>query len=108
LNERKWFNIGSRHGYLEVHRTIARKGWRPDYVLPHKWPQQTSPDALVDRSAELRGCSVVGPRAQVGAGTILEDTIVWAGAQIASRSQLRNCIVRANRKAEGTLSDIDI
>ena len=57
---------------------------------------------------ELRGCSVVGARAQVGAGTILEDTIVWPDAQIASRSHLRNCIVRAEKKAEGTLSDTDI
>lgn len=108
LNERKWFNIGSRDAYLEVHRTIARERWRPDYVSPHKWPQQTSPGAIVHRSAELRGCSAVGARAQVCEGAVLEDTIVWPGAQIASRSQLRNCIVRANRTAEGTLSDIDI
>src|ERR1700730_3297365 len=34
LNERKWFNIGSRDGYLEVHRTIAQDDWRPQNVWP--------------------------------------------------------------------------
>ena len=45
---------------------------------------------------------------QFGAETVLEDTIIWPGAQIASRSDLRNCVVRANQKAEGILRDIDI
>jgi hypothetical protein len=38
LNERKWFNIGSRDGYLEVHRTIAEDGWRPQYLNGQSWP----------------------------------------------------------------------
>ena len=58
--------------------------------------------------AELRGCSVAGAHTQIGASAILEDTIVWPFAEIASRSHLRNCIVRANQKAEGDLSDLDI
>ena len=45
---------------------------------------------------------------QIGAGATVEDTILWPGAQIASRSHLRNCIVRSQRKAEGDLHDTDI
>lgn len=108
LNEEKWFNIGSRDGYLEVHRTIADENWRPNYISPNEWPQRVSADAIVESTAELRGCSAIGANAKIGAGAVLEDTIVWPGAQIASRSHLRNCIVRADQKAEGTLSDIDI
>ena len=108
LNERKWFNIGSRDGYLEVHRTIAENGWRPQNVWPNEWPQQIAPDAIVDPSAQLRGFYSLGAGCRIGAGAILENTIVWPGAQIAARSHLRNCIVRANQKAEGHLSDIDI
>ena len=72
------------------------------------WRAAVHPTARLGDGAELRGCSVLGPHAEIGADAILEDTIVWAGAQIASRSHLRNCIVRANQKAEGTLCDTDI
>ena len=108
INERKWFNIGSRDGYLEVHRIIAQGGWRPEYVFARDWPTYVASDAAVDPSAQLLGFTSIGARAQIGAGTILEDTIVWPGAQIASRSHLRNCIVRADKRAEGMLSDTDI
>ncbi|MDQ6621906.1 MAG: sugar phosphate nucleotidyltransferase [Verrucomicrobiota bacterium] len=108
LNERKWFNIGSRAGYLEVHRTIAQDGWRPQNVSPNEWPQQVAPEAIVDPSAQLRGFNSLGAGCRVEVDAVLENTIVWPGAQIASRSELRNCIVRANQKAEGKLSDTDI
>ncbi|HEV3409922.1 MAG TPA: NDP-sugar synthase, partial [Chthoniobacterales bacterium] len=108
LNERKWFNIGSRAGYLEVHRTIAQDGWRPNYVRDEAWPRQVARDAVVEPRAHLLGFTWLGAGARVGADTIVEDTIVWPGAQIASRSHLRNCIVRANQKAEGNLRDLDI
>ncbi|CAN5637358.1 NDP-sugar synthase [soil metagenome] len=108
LNERRWFNIGSREGYLEVHRTVAEDGWRPAYLDGDKWPASVAPDAEVDRSAELSGWNSIGSGCRVGAGARLHNTILFPGAQIASRSDLSSCIVRAHRKAEGTLRDIDI
>jgi NDP-sugar pyrophosphorylase family protein len=108
LNERKWFNIGSRDGYLEVHRTIAEDGWRPPYVTATDWPMSVAPDAEIDPTVTLSGFHSIGSRSRIGAGATLHNTIVWPGAQIASRSDLRNCIVRAHQKAEGTLRDVDI
>lgn len=108
LNEGKWFNLGSREGYLEVHRTIAEESWRPHYVKTRDWPVRVAPDAVVDPSARLFGFYSIGAGCRVGAGVLLENTILWPGAQIASRSDLRNCIVRAQQKAEGVLRDIDI
>jgi NDP-sugar pyrophosphorylase family protein len=107
LSERKWFNIGSRNSYIDVHRTIL-SGWSPHYMKGHEWPQQVASDAQIAPDAQLRGCTCIGAGAMVGAGAMLEDTIVWRGAQIASRSDLRNCIVRADQKADGTLRDTDI
>lgn len=107
-NERRWFNIGSRSAYLEVHRTIACEGWKPDYVTAAEWPMRVAPDAVVEPSARLSGFYCVGAGARVGAGAAIENTILWSGAQIASRSHLRNCIVRCHQRAEGELSDIDI
>lgn len=108
LNERRWFNIGSRDGYLEVHRTIAEDRWRPAYITAPEWPVHVSPDSVIERGVQLSGFCSIGAGAHIGGDTILENTIVWRGAQIASRSELRNCIVRADQMAEGSLSDIDI
>jgi NDP-sugar pyrophosphorylase family protein len=108
LGDGKWFNIGSRAEYLEVHRIILRDQWKPRYVTDADWPQQIAAGAIVDLSAEVRGCSVVGAKARVGAETILDDTILWTDAQIASRSRLQNCIVRSHKTAKGELRDVDI
>jgi NDP-sugar pyrophosphorylase family protein len=108
MDDGKWFNIGSRGAYLDVHRTILREHWVPQYIKSREWPGRVAKSAIVDPSAQLRGCSVVGENCQVGAGAILEDTILWPGAQIASKSQLRGCIVRSQKTVSGIHRDSDI
>jgi mannose-1-phosphate guanylyltransferase len=108
MNDGKWFNIGSRTQYLDVHRRILRDDWKPYYVKIHDWPERIAKSAAVDVSAELHGCSVVGEDCRVGAEAILEDTILWSGAQIASQSHLQSCIVRSEKKASGIHRNIDI
>jgi NDP-sugar pyrophosphorylase family protein len=108
LADGKWFNIGSRAEYLEVHRIIKEERWKPDYVVTPEWPVEVAADAVIDPSARLSGHCSVGAGCRVEAGAILENTILWPGAQIASRSHLRNCIVRSDRKAEGEHRDTDI
>ena len=61
--------------------------------------------ATIDTSAQLRGLTVMGADCYIGAGAILEDTIVWPGAQIASLSELQDCIVRTRQRAEGILQN---
>jgi len=56
----------------------------------------------------LRGCTVVGRNCRVGADAILEDTILWPDAEIASQSLLEACIVRSRKKVTGIHRDIDI
>ena len=108
LNDGKWFNIGSRTEYLEVHRMISKEHWKPRYLKMSGWPERVAAGAIVDRTAQIRGCTVVGRDCRVGGEAILEDTILWPGAQIASQSHLRGCIVRANQKASDIHRDIDI
>jgi mannose-1-phosphate guanylyltransferase len=107
LDEGRWFNLGSRGEYFEVHRSVLA-GWRPGYVKGWAWSARIHPTAIVDPTAQLRGCSVVGRDCRVGAGVILKDTILWPGAQIASKSELFGCIVRARKTATGTHRNIDI
>jgi NDP-sugar pyrophosphorylase family protein len=108
MNDGKWFNIGSRTQYLDVHRGILRENWKPYYIKVDDWPERIARSAIVDATAELCGCSVVGEHCRVGAQAILEDTILWPGAQIASQSQLQGCIVRSQKKASGIHRNIDI
>jgi len=108
LDDGNWINIGSRKQYLDVHRTILREDWKPHYVKNHDWPERTAKSAIVDASAELRGCSVVGEHCRVGAEAVLEDTILWSDAQIASQSQLHGCIVRSQKKVSGIHRNSDI
>ena len=108
MDDGKWFNIGSRKEYLDVHRTISNKHWRPAYVKTREWAESIAKSAHVDPTAEVRGCSVVGPDCYVGADAVLEDTILWPGAQIASKSQLHGCIVRSQKRVSGVHRNSDI
>ena len=108
LDDGGWFNIGSRKEYLDVHRTILKKEWRPAYVKMRDWAEPVAKNANVDTTAQLRGCSVIGPHCRVGAAAILEDTILWPDAEIASHSRLETCIVRSRKKVSGVHRGIDI
>jgi mannose-1-phosphate guanylyltransferase len=108
LNDGKWFNIGSRAEYFEVHREISAGKWRPNYVAVPDWPQAVSKNARVAPEVKLLGCSVVADDCFVGEGAILEDTILWPGAQIASRSRLSRCIVRSHQKVADNHHDEDL
>ena len=108
LEEGSWFNIGARAEYLEVHRTICRTQWKPAYVTDTDWPSARAKSAIVESGARIEGCSVIGEECRVGEGAHLEDTIVWPGAQIASRSDLHGCIVRSRKRVEGTYRNADI
>jgi NDP-sugar pyrophosphorylase family protein len=108
LEQGKWFNLGSRAEYFEVHRAISEEGWRPAQVKGSDWRSPIHPSAIVDRSAQIRGCTVVGKDCRVGGDVLLEDTILWPGAQIASKSELIGCIVRAQKTVSGPHRNIDI
>jgi mannose-1-phosphate guanylyltransferase len=107
IDEGEWWDIRDRDAYLQVHRHLSPAF--PNYPVGEKdWRRSIHPTAIVDPTAQVRGCSVIGKECRVEAGAILEHTIVWPGAQITSRTELTNCIVRSRRKAEGTHRNIDI
>ena len=108
IDDGKWLNISSRTEYLEVHRAILRENWKPDFVNTQGWPERIAGSAIVEPGAQLRGCTVVGPNCRVGAEAILEDTILWPDAEIASQSRLEACIVRSRKKVSGIHRNIDI
>jgi mannose-1-phosphate guanylyltransferase len=108
MSDGKWFNISSRTEYLDVHRTILREQWTPYYIKTREWPKRVAKSAAIDPSAQLYGCSAVGEGCRVAGEVVMEDTILWPGAQIASKSELHGCIVRSRKKVSGMHRNIDI
>ncbi len=127
IDEGNWWDVGNRDAYLQLHRQLSSGGDVqmaaalakppllasainfPNYPVDDPdWRLPIHQSAIVDPTAHVRGCFVVGKDCRVGPGAILEDTILWAGAQIASRTDLRRCIVRAHHKVSGTHRNIDI
>lgn len=108
LDQGEWFNIGSRREYLEVHRTIHETGWKPAYLKEPDWSRSIAESALVDPTACIEGSSVIGAECRVDAGAVVQDTIVWTGAKIASRTKLQSCIVRSRKEVHGTHRNADI
>jgi mannose-1-phosphate guanylyltransferase len=104
----KWFNISSRAEYLDVHRMAIRESWKPHYIKTPEWPKRVAKTAIVDPSAQLRGCTVVARDCHIGEDAVLEDTILWPNAEIASQTRLEGCIVRSPKKVSGFHRNIDI
>jgi mannose-1-phosphate guanylyltransferase len=93
----EWWDLGTREQVLAVHGalTAGRGPWVAD-------------PAGVDPSARLVGATAVGAGAVVGAGALLEDSVVWAGAHIQPGAVLRRCIVTAKALVSGTHTDADL
>jgi NDP-sugar pyrophosphorylase family protein len=93
----QWWDLGTRDQVLAVHQAFAVEG--------APW---VAAGAGVDPSARLAGATAVGKRASVGAGAVLEDTIVWEGARILAGCELRRCIVTAGAVVSGNHTDADL
>jgi mannose-1-phosphate guanylyltransferase len=107
VNDGRWYNIGSAKEYLEVHKTIAHNDWRPDFLgRRNDWPVSIAPNAVIHASAALSGFYSVDRNCLVGACAKLVDTVLWPDAQVAPESELRNCVVRAGKVAEGILENV--
>jgi mannose-1-phosphate guanylyltransferase/mannose-1-phosphate guanylyltransferase/phosphomannomutase len=97
VDEGRWWDLGDRESYLDAHRAFLGPGDKP-----------VSLDAKVHPTAVLRGLNVISAAAEVGAGAVLEDCILWSGARVAESAKLRRCNVRSGMVAGGALKDCDV
>lgn len=67
LDQGDWRDLGDPASYLAAHRELA--------LAP-----EIHPDALVDPTAAVER-SIIGPRAEIGAGAVVRDSVVWPGAK---------------------------
>ncbi len=108
IDDGHWWDVGTRQAYLELHRELPQLDFPRHPIEPADWRAPVHPTARVHPSAVLRGQTVLGRDVSVGEGALVQDCIAWPGAEIRSQSRLRNCIIRARKKAGGDLRDQDI
>lgn len=108
LNEREWFNIGSRAEYLAVHRAISARWWKPDYLRSDNWPAKVAESATVAATARFSGFYVVGAGCVVEGEAAIEDSILWGNSTITSQSILRGCVVAGSLVISGLHENVDL
>ena len=108
-DEGNWWELGARGEYLRVHRDLrADGGVFPRYGAPDGgWRQWVHPQASVAPDARVLGATTVGAGARLEDGAVVEDCILWPGAEIASNSRLIGCIVRSSQRASGEAAGQD-
>jgi len=92
-----WSEVGTRASYRQVHQELVSQ-----------FPGIPLFKSQISEEVELRGICTVGQNCKIETGVILEDTIVWNDAKIASGSYLRRCIVCDRAKVDGDFSDRDL
>ena len=108
LNEREWFNIGSRADYLAVHRAIGERCWRPDYLKAVDWPVKVAHNAAIATTAHFSGFYAVGAGCVVESEAVIEDSILWEDSTIKSRSILQGCVVGESLVISGRHENVDL
>lgn len=99
LDEGHWRDLGDRENYLEANQEFFKSSDRFD---------PASPTAQIHPTARLLGATVVGDRAEIGAGAVLEDCILWPNSHVAEDADLKSCIIRSGMTARGTLRNADV
>ncbi len=99
LDEGNWRDLGDRENYLAAHQEFFRDGSNINPI---------SPTARIHPTARLLGATVIGDNAEISAGAILEDCILWPEARVAEDANLKSCIVRSGMTAQGTLRNADV
>jgi mannose-1-phosphate guanylyltransferase len=107
LEENRWFNIGSRAEYLQVHQIISNELWSPDYICDPQWPVRVEPSAQVSPESRIENDSYVGKMCTVEAGVLLENSILLPGSLVSRSTRLRSCIVGGVKVEPGTYEQTD-
>ena len=105
-DEGDWHDLGTVPEYLRVHRELPARPHFPRYGAPDPaWRDWIDPTARIAPGAQLHGAVVAGAESRIGEGAVVTDSILWPGGEIASHSEVSNCIVRTSQVATGRVAD---
>ena len=109
IDDGNWWDLGTRDAYLDAHKAIAGSPF-PAYLgdLAENWQQTGAQQSSVAGNAKIDKSSYVGQNARVGACAVIENSILWSGAEVAAGAPLQRCIVRSGETARGDLDGVDL
>ncbi len=107
IDEGSWSDLGERNAYLDALDGFAA-GFPRYRSREESAALRIAPDALIGEGVRLDGMSSVGRGAVIGAGAVLEQSVVWEGATVAAGAHLRRVVVRSGRTAAGAIEDVDL
>jgi NDP-sugar pyrophosphorylase family protein len=108
LDEGLWRDIGNREEYLKIHADLASGAARlsPPATAPEGWPQWVAPGVQVDENADVRDWNWLGPGVVIGAGAVVERSVIWSGGQASPGALVTDSVICegmiAVGKVEGT------
>jgi mannose-1-phosphate guanylyltransferase len=104
LNGGGWFNIGTRHEYLGLHRLLLTAAWRPAFTPQPWWAPE---EVMGDGRYAMTGATWVATGAKVGPGAMLHNTVVWANSRVAPGTRLDACVVAGQAVGPGAFLSQD-
>ena len=99
LDEGAWWDLGSRSEYLAVHTALA--------TFPTENAPWISPEASLSTNAKISGATAIAAGANIGAGAMLHDCIIWENATVTPGARLTRCILADGATASGEHTDAD-
>ena len=86
-----WRDIGTPEDYLQLHAELLadRSGWEID------------PRSRIGRNVVLEGWGCIGPRAVIGDGSRLVNSVVWDGANVAPGRTYSEAIITGDPAVDG-------
>jgi mannose-1-phosphate guanylyltransferase/mannose-1-phosphate guanylyltransferase/phosphomannomutase len=103
VDEGIWWDLGDRESYLDAHAALLAPDAPPLPTLP-----PITDGAVISPRAILKSWNVISDEAEVGAEAVLEECILWQGANVAPGSHLLRCIVRSGMTDSGSLENADV
>lgn len=104
IDEGHWWDLGTREEYLAAHRQITQR----EFITGEGTRlQRIHPSASIDPTARISERTAVGANSVIGGNASITDCILWENAHIAPGSILKNCIITAGSRVDGTHADED-
>jgi len=90
-----WYDIGTPTDYLQLHA----------HLLEQKGEWQIDQSAQIDEGVQFSGWGCVGAGAQVGAGAMLHNCVVWPGAEVPAGVRAEGAIITGSPEIDRPLWD---
>jgi len=104
VDEGEWSDLGERNAYLGS-LALPGRGF-PRYGADAF--ERISPEAVIEDGVVIDSLSTVGPRAHLGRGAVIRESVIWAEAKVSAGASLDRVVVREGEVASGLLQNVDI